>query len=397
MVVDRIDVLGGNTDRLSVFSGALLDGSLDDELQAITAEAARVAAAPIGLVTLVLNRTQFFRAHYGLPPDLVQSRATDRDVSFCQYVVRDRAPLEIHNARTDERAPQILVDRYGIAAYLGIPLSIGDEVVGALCVVDVKARGFSDEQRAALLKLGESVDRRLRELAALSPPSMRLLDRAASPTFQGLRHLLQLLHSRLFVARVAALETGALVRVLEQKAEGSSAAPVALGALSECRKALRDLDENLQPTEEIVSGLTQGVLALEAIISQGRPSAALREILHAASRLSHPLTGLVGGVRWPEPIVNRAVPVPRSSVISALGAVLCTLAGKLHERRDEQGVEGSVDELDGKISVGLRSGGLTAADADACVRDLCDWIGSENSLSIRADGATVRVEIPTSG
>ena len=79
--MDRLDLLGkGKRERLAAMSGGVLSPGLDAELQGIVTEAAAATQSPIGLVSLVLDHTQFFRAHVGLPPELAATRSTDRDV-----------------------------------------------------------------------------------------------------------------------------------------------------------------------------------------------------------------------------------------------------------------------------------------------------------------------------
>ena len=112
--MDTYDALGKKPERHSAFTEGLLAEAEDTELQTIVNDAAGGLSAPIALVTLVLERIQFFKAHFGLPQDLAISRATERDVSFCQFVVRDGEPFEVENAEEDERVPQHLVKRYGL-------------------------------------------------------------------------------------------------------------------------------------------------------------------------------------------------------------------------------------------------------------------------------------------
>ena len=96
----RIDALADEgPERLMALTGATLDRQLDAQLQQSVERLSVALEAPIVLVSLMLKRTQFFRAHVGLPPDLALAQATDRDVSFCQLVVRDRETLEVTNPR----------------------------------------------------------------------------------------------------------------------------------------------------------------------------------------------------------------------------------------------------------------------------------------------------------
>lgn len=129
-------------DRLDAFDAELISTTPDDVLQSCVQQASASADTPIALVSLVMRRVQFFRAQIGLPPDLEQSRATSRQSSFCQFVVQGEQPFIVSDAPTDERVPKELVQVYGIGSYLGIPLHYQGEVIGSLCVIDVKPRQF---------------------------------------------------------------------------------------------------------------------------------------------------------------------------------------------------------------------------------------------------------------
>ena len=80
--------------------------------------------------------------------------------------VRDGEPFEVENAEEDERVPQHLVKRYGIKSYLGIPVKVNQVVTGSLCVIDTKARTFSNDERQKLAKLADLVSQRLEALSA---------------------------------------------------------------------------------------------------------------------------------------------------------------------------------------------------------------------------------------
>src|SRR5210317_468478 len=112
--MDSIDVLGSRPDRHVAFTRELLAEAEDEELKTIVEQAARDLKTPIAMVNLVLDHIQFFKAHHGLPPDLAVTRATERNVSFCQFVVRDGQPFEVTDAEHDTRVPQHLVKTYGI-------------------------------------------------------------------------------------------------------------------------------------------------------------------------------------------------------------------------------------------------------------------------------------------
>ncbi len=81
-----VDALAESANRHLEFPTELLVGIDDAELNALVGRAADDLDMPMALATLVLERVQFFRSHTGLPDDLAASRATERDVSFCQFV-----------------------------------------------------------------------------------------------------------------------------------------------------------------------------------------------------------------------------------------------------------------------------------------------------------------------
>ena len=157
--------------RLAQFKGAILklesDGVLDDCVRA----AAERAGAPIALVTFVMSKIQLFRAAIGLPPELEASRATSRCDSFCQFVVKTEKPFVVVDAANDDRVPQRMVQTYGIAAYLGVPIRVGGQVLGSLCVADGQPRqwpaGLADE----LTVLAARVSDRLEEIRKLGDPA----------------------------------------------------------------------------------------------------------------------------------------------------------------------------------------------------------------------------------
>lgn len=151
-------------ERLAVFRGSVLSPERDDVLQSIVAEAAGLARCPIALVSLVMGTVQFFRASVGIPPELETSLATSRCHSFCQFVVGEAAPFTVENASRDVRVPQRLVEDYAIEAYVGVPVWLEGQVLGSLCVIDLKERKFPPSLIDKLEGLARRVEDRLRTL-----------------------------------------------------------------------------------------------------------------------------------------------------------------------------------------------------------------------------------------
>ncbi|MDY7232328.1 GAF domain-containing protein [Hyalangium rubrum] len=158
--------------RLNAFDAALLDRTPDPELERLVVRATEVSGFPIALVSLVVDQIQFFRAQAGLPPELASSRATDRCISFCQYVVAGDQPLKIEDATKEPALPTELVDTYGIRAYVGFPLRVAGQTVGSFCVIDGKPGRLEPKQLEELQALAQAASARLETLARKwAPPA----------------------------------------------------------------------------------------------------------------------------------------------------------------------------------------------------------------------------------
>lgn len=161
-------------DRLdSLRSYGVLDTPPDPAYDALTALAAQVCGTPMAAVTLVDTDRQWFKSSLGLGVT-----ETPRDVSFCSHAVADNKILLVPDARRDPRFssyPHVTADQ-GIRGYLGIPLVGRDGLpLGALTVLDRRARHFSASQVQAMIVLANQVvtlleqDRRDRFDGSLQP------------------------------------------------------------------------------------------------------------------------------------------------------------------------------------------------------------------------------------
>ncbi|MFO0660406.1 MAG: GAF domain-containing protein [Polyangiaceae bacterium] len=159
-------------DRLATFGVRHLDTADDPELNAIVQRVAKAIEAPIALISLVMGRVQYFRAMHGLPTELTHARATNRCDSFCQFVVRDEAIFLVEEALEDARVPKELVERYGIRAYAGAPLRVSGQVLGSLCVIDVRPRSFSREQINELERGAHEASQRLSKLSEIGSETL---------------------------------------------------------------------------------------------------------------------------------------------------------------------------------------------------------------------------------
>lgn len=155
--------------RLAVIDDVVTSRTPDPQLDALISGVAAVVGAPLAMVSIVCESMQFFRANVGLQGELAETKSTARDASFCQFVVRDELPLLVSDAPNDARVPQELVEKYGIRAYVGVPLHYQGQVIGSVCAIDTIPRHFSELQVEAMRSLSGYIGQRLENLR-LTPP-----------------------------------------------------------------------------------------------------------------------------------------------------------------------------------------------------------------------------------
>ena len=388
----RVDALGDqHPERLHALTGEVLDDRLDDVLQAVVHEAAHAIGMPIALVSLVLDRTQFFRAQVGLPLDLAVARATDRDASFCQFVVRDGQRFEVTHASEDGRVPQDLVDRYGIESYLGEPVTVGASVVGSLCVIGTDPRSFSDADRANLARLATRVGERLTQLSQRTRATSRaLLSRAAAPAFAEARNILAVFELTLATARVAAADAAPLARTVRELAKSSPDQVPALGTLTGASNALDTLRKCLGDLDDACKRLMPTLGAMHGLLGRGEKGVLVAEVVDVATRLAHHQTKLVGGVSWMPSASHLRLRTPRMVAVAVVASALGVIADALPSTRS--GIRGAVNAVDNQIVIELWSEETTADRLDRCLAQLSELIDGEAHVivAVAADRLTMR-------
>jgi PAS domain S-box-containing protein len=143
----------GDAERLRVLrASGLLDAGPLPSLDRLTGLAARLVGADAALVSLVDADHQQFASACGLSGELDEQRRTPLSHSYCRYVVEDRAPLVVPDARLDARLhDNPAIADYQAIAYAGFPLRTPDgHVIGSFCVLHNSAREWTAEQVATL-------------------------------------------------------------------------------------------------------------------------------------------------------------------------------------------------------------------------------------------------------
>jgi len=393
---DRIDALGRDRARLESLSGAVLSDAPDEQLQRLVEKAAAAANAPMSLVTLLLDHVQFFRAHVGLPRDLAAARATDRDASFCQLVVRDEQALEVVCAGRDERVPQELVRRYGIQSYYGVPVHANGSAVGALCVIDTQPREFAASQREQLRALSHQVSQRLGELASGRTTSLerhrRLLAGCASPAFAEIRNQLVPLMAHNASLQLAVTELAPLARLI---GEGGAVSPDALAVLSSTATAVARLQRLPFEQERVIAEIVGSVVALEhvAVPTDGHPL--LTEVFETSDRLAHHYTKLVGGVRWPQVDRDSRVEARRSEACMALSSLASSIALASSKSPERRQLAPTYERIDGhhRVSFAIPAEDPGEAAVSAAVHGLGDLLVDRDDLALVIEPEVVTLSL----
>lgn len=140
---------------LSLEKTGLMDSPEEDAFNRAVRLATAAIGTPVGLVSLVDGKRQFFKAQRGLTGQTAIDRQTPISHSFCQYVVHDQKPLRVADARehpflkSNKAVPDL-----GVIAYLGIPIHGPDgHTLGSFCAIDDQPHQWTDQEEEILSDL----------------------------------------------------------------------------------------------------------------------------------------------------------------------------------------------------------------------------------------------------
>ena len=384
--MERINALGDSSKRLDLFTKELLAETNDAELQEIVKTAANELNSPIALVSLVLDQIQFFKAHIGLPPVLEIAKGTHRDVSFCQFVVRDGKTFEVTDASNDPRVPQHVVNEYNIQSYLGVPIMVDNNVMGSLCVLDTKKRGFSEKEHIRLNKLALLVNKRLESLAFGRRQSrLDLTESTLKPALSELSKSLKSIEKFISTGHSADRAIGTFINhsshLLSSKPQFSESLILSL----EAAKKANQVKENLVLELELAAkdGL-DCVKALQEIV-MNFDSTHLSEVLTSAQDLSRNATNLIGGFPLPDLEINPKIYTKGNFTIGIITNCILLLSSELGNINSKNGIELETKEREGLIDLLFSGKDLSENSTEEIVFKLKKLIGIElPTLSINS-------------
>ncbi len=149
----------------------LVDTPPERRFDRVTQLAARMTGSPIAIVSIVEETRIFFKSISRDATTAVDLGSPHREYWFCSHVVAAGRPLVVGDARTDDRFDRLAVvsDDPAVLAYAGVPLRAPTgEHVGALAVLDVEAREYSDAEVGALAELARLIEAELSALPHLA-------------------------------------------------------------------------------------------------------------------------------------------------------------------------------------------------------------------------------------
>jgi signal transduction histidine kinase len=156
--VDLCDFQLTNPARLEALARTELMGSPKDASFDRLAElAAKLLHVPLTIISLVSDKTQFFKAAFGLPPQFENNPEIPIDGSICRYTLKG-TPIVAPNAAIDPLLRHHpATGPWGVGAFISIPMITPDGyVLGAFCAVDAKEREWSTDDVAVMEELTKS-------------------------------------------------------------------------------------------------------------------------------------------------------------------------------------------------------------------------------------------------
>ncbi|WP_203733202.1 GAF domain-containing sensor histidine kinase [Paractinoplanes durhamensis] len=179
--------------RLAALHDAgVLDTAPEEDFDDIALLASEICGTPMGLVSLVDNDRQWFKAKVGL--ELTQ---VPRELSFCSHAINSHDLLEVPDATQDIRFADNPYVQGGLRFYAGAPVVLdGTFAVGTVCVIDHEPRELTEAQRRALRSLARhaAVQLELRRYARHAgeiADRMRQLDRMKDSFLATVSHELR--------------------------------------------------------------------------------------------------------------------------------------------------------------------------------------------------------------
>jgi PAS domain S-box-containing protein len=158
-----VDAVVYDAARLAVLRGTgLLDSPAEPEFDRLTRLAVRLLKVPATFLSLVDEDRDFYKASTGFGEPLLSAREL-AGRTFCHFSIAGAGgPLVIPDTRADPVYRGVpTVETLGVAAYVGVPLTIDGQAIGSFCAIDTEPRAWTDAEVEVLTELAASAQREI--------------------------------------------------------------------------------------------------------------------------------------------------------------------------------------------------------------------------------------------
>nr|WP_041841226.1 GAF domain-containing protein [Actinoplanes friuliensis] len=130
----------------------LFHPELKTRLDAVATRSAEQLQAPVSLVSVILDSSQFILGGHGVSGWVAQAQGTPAEWSLCTNTVLGGRPYCVGDNTTDPlHADNPLLTMTGLRSYAGVPLrDDSGHNLGSHCVLAPEPRDFTDDDLAVL-------------------------------------------------------------------------------------------------------------------------------------------------------------------------------------------------------------------------------------------------------
>lgn len=142
-----------------IWTQELMASRPEQECDELVSLVAAICGTPIGMVTLLDTRQEWFRS-----ADWLKRQGMPRESVFCDHVVRQRGLFVVADSLADARfaSSPLVIGEPHLRFFAGVPLhTAGGDLLGTLAVIDKVPRILNDDQAHTLQVLGRQVSARL--------------------------------------------------------------------------------------------------------------------------------------------------------------------------------------------------------------------------------------------